>query len=316
MNRIIFLLMAVVAMMAAACNSESNSGKNTDEDKEKVSVTHAQGTTEVPVNPQRVVVLDFASLENLDLIDAKVVGLTKLAVPAYLKKYEEDESIVNVGSLVEVNLEKINELQPDLILAGGRLSESYNALSRIAPTIITNFDLDNPLGALKKDLDNLGKIFGRQDVYDQAYSDLQEKISSVKKEGDLSDEKALVVLHNQGRFSAYGSGSRFGLIHDVLGLEEASAGLDTHLHGTRASSEFIKETNPDILFIVDRSAAIGDQPLNREEVENELIRRTNAYKNGKIIYLNSDAWYLSGTGGIQSVNIMVDEVAQVFGSGS
>lgn len=301
--------------MMTACNSDS-SREASDDEREVVEILHSEGTTKVPVKPQRVVVLDFASLENLDLIDAPVVGLTKLAVPQYLKKYEEDESIVNVGSLVEVNLEKINELKPDLILAGGRLSESYKSLSRIAPTIITFFDMDDPLGALQKDLTNLGLIFQEQEVYEKVYSDLMTKIAKVREVAEGSEEKALVVLHNQGRFSAYGSGSRFGLIHDILGLKEAAPGLDTHLHGTRASSEFIKETNPDILFIVDRSAAIGDQPLNRKDVENELIRRTNAYEKDQIIYLNSEAWYLSGTGGITSINIMVDEISQLFDLGS
>lgn len=314
MNRMIFF-MIMAALMMTACNSDS-SREASDDDREVVEILHSEGTTKVPVKPQRVVVLDFASLENLDLIDAPVVGLTKLAVPQYLKKYEEDESIVNVGNLVEVNLEKINELKPDLILAGGRLSESYKSLSRIAPTIITFFDMDDPLGALQKDLTNLGLIFQEQEVYEKVYSDLMTKIAKVREVAEGSDEKALVVLHNQGRFSAYGSGSRFGLIHDILGLKEAAPGLDTHLHGTRASSEFIKETNPDILFIVDRSAAIGDQPLNRKDVENELIRRTNAYEKNQIIYLNSEAWYLSGTGGITSINIMVDEISQLFDLGS
>lgn len=314
MNRMIFF-MIMAALMMTACNSDS-SREASDDEREVVEILHSEGTTKVPVKPQRVVVLDFASLENLDLIDAPVVGLTKLAVPQYLKKYEEDESIVNVGSLVEVNLEKINELKPDLILAGGRLSESYKSLSRIAPTIITFFDMDDPLGALQKDLTNLGLIFQEQEVYEKVYSDLMTKIAKVREVAEGSEEKALVVLHNQGRFSAYGSGSRFGLIHDILGLKEAAPGLDTHLHGTRASSEFIKETNPDILFIVDRSAAIGDQPLNRKDVENELIRRTNAYEKNQIIYLNSEAWYLSGTGGITSINIMVDEISQLFDLGS
>lgn len=314
MNRMIFF-MIMAALMMTACNSDS-SREASDDEREVVEILHSEGTTKVPVKPQRVVVLDFASLENLDLIDAPVVGLTKLAVPQYLKKYEEDESIVNVGSLVEVNLEKINELKPDLILAGGRLSESYKSLSRIAPTIITFFDMDDPLGALQKDLTNLGLIFQEQEVYEKVYSDLMTKIAKVREVAEGSEEKALVVLHNQGRFSAYGSGSRFGLIHDILGLKEAAPGLDTHLHGTRASSEFIKETNPDILFIVDRSAAIGDQPLNRKDVENELIRRTNAYEKDQIIYLNSEAWYLSGTGGITSINIMVDEISQLFDLGS
>src|SRR5690625_5651045 len=150
MKRMIFLLTMAVLVMTA-CNSDS-SRQAVDDDREVVEITHSEGVTEVPVNPERVVVLDFASLENIGLINAPVVGLTKLAVPSYLKKYEEDESIVNVGSLVEVNLEKINELNPDLILAGGRLSESYKSLSRIAPTIITFFDMDDPLGALQKDL--------------------------------------------------------------------------------------------------------------------------------------------------------------------
>src|SRR5690625_5613928 len=121
-----------------ACNSDS-SRQSVDDDREVVEITHSEGVTEVPVNPQRVVVLDFASLENIGLINAPVVGLTKLAVPSYLKKYEEDESIVNVGSLVEVNLEKINELITDLILYGGRLSEFYKSLSLFVPSIYILF---------------------------------------------------------------------------------------------------------------------------------------------------------------------------------
>src|SRR5690625_1219980 len=99
MKRMIFLLTMAVLVMTA-CNSDS-SRQSVDDDREVVEITHSEGVTEVPVNPQRVVVLDFASLENIGLINAPVVGLTKLAVPSYLKKYEEDESIVNVGSLVE-----------------------------------------------------------------------------------------------------------------------------------------------------------------------------------------------------------------------
>src|SRR5690606_33127649 len=217
-----------------------------------------------------------------------------------------------VGSLVEVNMEAINELQPDFIIIGGRLAASYKTLSKIAPTIITNFDTQDPLGALQKDLQNLAKIFNAENVYDTLYDDLQQKITNIRQAIENSNDKALVVLHNRGRFSAYGSGSRFGLIHDVLKVKEAAKGLDTHLHGTRASSEFIKETNPDILFVVDRSAAIGEQALDVEVVENELIQRTNAYQNGKIIYLNSEAWYLSGTGGIESINMMIDEIWQAY----
>ena len=46
---------------------------------------------------------------------------------------------------------------------------------------------------------------------------------------------------------------------------------------------------------------------NKKEIENALIQRTNAYKNGKIIYLNPQVWYVSG-GGLTSTQMMVDEV--------
>lgn len=308
-NSTVFILCAILALSSCKNTNQKN---DTPPDTKTVSITHTLGTDDVPQHPERIVVLNFATLENLELVDANIVGIPKQAVPKYLSHFAEDEAITNVGSLVEVNLETINELQPDLIIAGTRLSDSYEALSRIAPTIYTNFDTSDPLGALKKDLDALGEIFDKSEVFDQAFSDLKTKIEAAKKMTSASEETALVVLHNKGRFSAYGSGSRFGLVHDVLGVKEAAPGLEAHLHGTRASSEFIQKTNPEVLFVVDRSAAIGDQPLNTSDIENELIERTSAFKNGKIIYLNSEAWYLSGTGGITSMNLMVDEVVSAF----
>lgn len=306
------ITLAICALITLVSCKDATKKQNIASDKETVSITHTLGTDEVPQNPERLVVLNFATMENLELVNANIAGIPKQAVPKYLSHFSEDEAIANVGSLVEVNLETINELQPDLIISGTRLSDSYPAFTKIAPTIYNNFDTKDPLGALKKDLDALGSIFDEKEVFDKAYNDLEKKIADTKTKIANSNQTALVVLHNKGRFSAYGSGSRFGLVHDILGVKEAAPGLDTHLHGTRASSEFIQKTDPDILFVVDRSAAIGDQPLNKSDIENELIQRTKAFKNNKIIYLDSEAWYLSGTGGITSMNIMVDEVASAF----
>ncbi len=126
-----------------------------------------------------------------------------------------------------------------------------------------------------------------------------------------SDDRALILLHNRGRFSAYGSGSRFGIIHDVMGFQEAEKGLGTHVHGTPVSSEFVQKANPDIIFIVDRSMIVGNAVMDKEEVENKLVKQTNAAQNGKIFYLNPEVWYLAG-GGIASVNMMIDEVSEAL----
>jgi iron complex transport system substrate-binding protein len=100
-------------------------------------------------------------------------------------------------------------------------------------------------------------------------------------------------------------------VFDVLGVQESVEGLEVHRHGNPVSSEFVQKANPDILFIVDRSLVVEKAVLDKAEVENKLIQQTNAAKSSKIYYLSPEMWYLVG-GGITSLNIMIDEVAQAF----
>lgn len=304
---IFFALGAIIALAGCTGNQQKKEVAG-----ETVTVTHSLGTVEVPVNPQRVVALDFSALENLDYLGIKPVGIPKSGVPSHLSKYKDDSSIADVGTVVEVNLEKINELQPDLIIIGGRLSDSYNDLSAIAPVIYpTVIGTTDFLGAFKSNLDDLGRIFDKQEEVDLAYAEIEKKVAEVKEKVEATDERALILLHNRGRFSAYGSGSRFGIIHDVMGFQEAEKGLGTQIHGTPVSSEFIQKANPDIIFIVDRSMIVGNGVMDKDEVENKLVKQTNAARNGKIIYLNPEVWYLAG-GGIASVNMMIDEVSKAL----
>jgi len=309
MKKISLFIAVTTALLFASCKNEQKDTTNSN--KETVTIIHDLGTVAVPKNPERIVVLDYSELEDLDYIGAKVVGIPKSGIPSHLKKYEEDSSIEDLGNVVEINIEKINELQPDLIIIGGRLRESYPQLSKIAPTILTEWDSKDHLKALKKNLDDLGEIFNKKEELNKAYNEVVAKGNRIKAEAEKSDKKALVVLHNKGKMSAYGSGSRFGLIHDVLGVKEAASNLGVHLHGSSVSNEFVMEKNPDILFVVDRSDAIGDKGLNKNDFENPLIKSTNAYKNGKIVYLNSSIWYLSG-GGITSINMMMDEIEKAI----
>ena len=62
------------------------------------------------------------------------------------------------------------------------------------------------------------------------------------------DEKALIVLGSEGKVSAYGPNSRFGLIHDVFGFKPADEKIEVSTHGQNVSFEYIVETNPDILI--------------------------------------------------------------------
>ena len=106
--------------------------------------------------------------------------------------------------------------------------------------------------------------------------------------------------------------SRFGVIHDAFGVKPATAGLSVSNHGQAISYEFIAQTDPDWLFVIDRDAAIGREGSPaRSMLDNELIRPTKAWKTGRVVYLNNYNWYLLGSAGC-AMQQSVDEVARAL----
>ncbi len=63
----------------------------------------------------------------------------------------------------------------------------------------------------------------------------------MKKQAEASANNALVVLVNEGQLSAYGKGSRFGLIHDTFGFKAADDKIEASTHGQSVSYEYVLE---------------------------------------------------------------------------
>ncbi|WP_330398338.1 hypothetical protein [Lachnoclostridium sp. An138] len=70
------------------------------------------------------------------------------------------------------------------------------------------------------------------------------------------------------------------------------------------------EKNPEYLFVMDRDAAIGTDgaQLAKEIVENELVMELDVYKNGNIVYLAHPAVWYTAEGGIQALDIMLQDL--------
>lgn len=302
---------SVLALFSAftltSCNSSGEQAEVTSANQQEIVISHDLGTTNVKTNPSRVVVLDLGSLETLDQLGVKVVGAPKRNLPEYLNHYEEDASVTDVGTLKEVNFEKIQALSPDLIIISGRLQDSYKELSEIAPTIFVAVDYNDYLNSFEKNVRLLGQLFEKEDEAETALAAIKVKVNENRELIKDNLGKGLILLYNNGRFSAYGKGSRFGFVHDVMEVKPAIEDLEVSTHGNLVSNEFIQETNPDYLFIIDRGAIVNGSGSSKDEIENALIKQTNAYKNNKIIYLDPSVWYIS-EGGLTSVNEMADEV--------
>lgn len=303
-------LMVSMILLLAACGSKEESKTETADAKqaatEKMTIEHKYGEVEIDKNPEKVVVFDFGILDTLDELGVEVTGVPQASVPAYLEKYA-GEGYTNVGSLKEPDFEAIHTMQPDVIFITTRQAELYEQFAEIAPTVYVELDYTKYMESFEKNMNLVGEIFDKKDEVANSVEEIKASVEEVNKKASALDKKGLIVLANEGKVSAYGPSSRFGVIHDVFGFGAADEKIEVSTHGQSITMEYIMETNPDVLFVIDRNTAVGGEAGAEKVIENELVKKTTAFQEDKIIYLDPDAWYLSG-GGLQSVKLMAEEI--------
>lgn len=316
------LMIGLILLFLAACGSDDDNkdtATNADTDREEtasgtVTVEHELDTTEVPMNPESVVVFDFGILDTLDKLDVEsVTGVPKGGtIPTYLSTFESDE-YENIGSLKEPDFEKISELDPDLIIISDRQAALYDQLAEIAPTIPLGVDNTDYMNSFKDNMEIIGKIFNKEAEVAEELTAIDDSIVDLNERAKANGEKALIILANDDKISAYGPSSRFGIIHDVFGIKAVDENIDASTHGMNVTFEYVMEQNPDVLYVIDRGAVVGgsESESAKQLVENELVENTNAYKNDNIYYLNPEFWYLSG-GGLVSVSEMVKQIDETI----
>lgn len=303
----IFTVILVLAACGGTKEEEASKPASSNErSDEKMTIKHQYGEAVVEKNPKKVVVFDFGVLDTLDELGVEVTGVPQVTIPSYLKKYN-DKKYTNVGSLKEPDFEAIHALKPDVIFISGRQAELYGQFAEIAPTVYVGMDYTNYMDSFTKNMNLIGKVFGKEDQVASELKAIQTRVDEVNKKAASVNEKGLIVLANEGKVSAYGPSSRFGLIHDVFGFGAADQNIEVSTHGQSITFEYIKEKNPDVLFVIDRATAVGGEIGAKEIVENELVKKTAAYQKDKIVYLDADSWYLSG-GGLQSMKDMTAEI--------
>ncbi|WP_405491225.1 ABC transporter substrate-binding protein [Nocardia sp. NBC_00511] len=108
------------------------------------TVTHSSGTSLVPADPKRIVVLSTSALDAvcaLGLWDRVVGAATiagKTAQPGYLGTGIAE--IPGVGLVGDADPAKVAELKPDLILGTASDGPHYDAFQTIAPTVLVSTD--------------------------------------------------------------------------------------------------------------------------------------------------------------------------------
>ncbi|MBT9432859.1 siderophore ABC transporter substrate-binding protein [Candidatus Sodalis endolongispinus] len=274
-----------------------------------LTIDHAQGSTTVPLNPQKVIILKPMMLDNADALGIPVAGVpqTSSHLPPFLAKYTGHDYL-NAGTLFEPDYEALSNARPDLIIAGGRAHDAYDKLSEIAPTIILDIDPEHFMASMSQRVQQLASIFGKQQQATTLLNNFQDRIKQIKAQAAQAGN-AMVVMVSGGKMSAYSPGSRFGFLFDELGFQPATAFTETGPHGRIVTAEFISQADPAWLFVLDRDNAIGraEWQSAQQVLDNALIHRTRAWRDKHVVYFDAASLYIAG--GLQSYDQLLDKIS-------
>ena len=333
MKKILALLLAgAMALSLAACSqpaedssskpAEGSSSKEEASSKEEtpktvtVEVVNGEGQmidVEFPVAPKKVAVLNYQTLDFLDAMGLEdcIGGVITGSLPEHLKKYAEDDSIVNLGSMKDIDMEALAEMEPDVIFSSDRTAKKYDVFSSIAPTMSCAIVYkDGFMKSYETLAKKHGQIFGLDNATADIIADYKARVEAIN--AKFGGKTALLGIF-AGGLNTLGNTGRAGIVVNEMGFVNAAGDEDVN-HGNKSSYEVFLELNPEYMFILDKDTAVGTEAVAaKEQMENDIIKQTDAYKNNKIIYLEPGAcWYLCD-GGITAFDLMLTDLEEDLG---
>ncbi|MFV2113109.1 ABC transporter substrate-binding protein [Micromonospora sp. LOL_025] len=280
--------------LTACGESDPVAGTTTGETRE---ITHAMGTTKVPTEPKRVVVLDTDKIDTALTLGVTPVGAATAGEARSWPTYFGEEKLAGikeVGVLTEPDLEAINALKPDLILGSKfRQEKFYDELAAIAPTVFTekvgitwkeNFLFD---GAA------LGKEQQAKDLlatYETRAREFGAKL------GDAATREVSIVRFMPTEIRVYGPDSFSGIVIGDTGLgrperQQLTGKEDRRMD--RVSPERIGEVDGDVIFVT----AYGEKAAAEQAkvTGGTLWKGLSAVKAGKSHVVSDEIW-MTGIG--------------------
>lgn len=270
------------------------------------TVTHAMGTTAVPAEPQRVVVLDTGELDSVTALGVTPVGAVEsLPGEGLLDYLEEDaEGVEIVGTIEEPNLERIAALEPDLILSSKLRHEAiYERLAAIAPTVFTE-----TVGVVwKENLLVHAEALGKRDAAGRLLADYEERARTLGESLGEPRPQVSVVRFLPGETRIYLNETFVGTILRDAGIPRPPA-QDKADFALYPSLEQIGLMAGDVILYTHYGPE-KDTTL-AEVTGSPLWARLDAVEAGRAFEVPEDHWMLGI--GIRAAALVLDDLERML----
>jgi iron complex transport system substrate-binding protein len=200
--------------------------------------------------PQRIVSLGPINTENVYLLGAedRLVADTNYCVRPEAAKSKE-----KIGSVMQVSIEKILSLRPDLILATGLTQPQQLKKLRELGLRVEQFQQPASFAEICTYFLRLGRLLGLEQRAEQVIREAESRVAAVT--------AAAAQLPRRKVFLQIGSHPLFGaapdsFTHDFIALSGAVNVMGDQKHGT-VSYEKVLVKNPDVIIIAMMGSEAG-----------------------------------------------------------
>ena len=273
-------------------------------------ITHAMGVTDVPDNPQRIIVLTNEGTEALLAVGITPVGAVKsfLGDPWYDHIAAEMADVTVVGEESALNLEAIAALQPDLIIGNKTRQEKvYEQLSAIAPTVMA----ERLRGDWKINMALYTDAAGKGAEGAAALAAFDARAAKLGGEaGPLLEEQISLVRFMSGMTRIYYNDTFAGLILKQIGFHRPPA-QDNPFFADDVGKERIPDFAGDRMFyfVYETGDGAGDSQA-ADWTADPLWQNLDVVKAGKAYMVSDAIWNTAG--GIIAANLMLDDLERFY----
>ncbi|AFY44799.1 iron-siderophore ABC transporter substrate-binding protein [Nostoc sp. PCC 7107] len=255
-------------------------------------VRHVKGETCIPLNPQRIVTLDFNSFAALLALDTKPIATwITTEIEDDFRYFQEKANGVEIlrSSSGRINLEKLVLLHPDLIIVISHpvFKEVYKYASQIAPTVVLPWI--ETRGNWKQHIQDAARILNRTETgiqlinhYHQRVHKLKQRISNHHREIRISFAYVAggrLVITRQQSFAG-------GVLNDIGILNPIF--VESGDNDLPISEELLPKIDSDILFVAPLRK--DDNSVIKQLQQKPLWSKLKAVQQNQVYLVDFSVW--------------------------
>ncbi|MBA2942893.1 ABC transporter substrate-binding protein [Paenibacillus sp. CGMCC 1.16610] len=301
-------VMIVFLLLASACSgsSKSNTASSTPNPSATPAasasfprtITSAKGEqVTITKKPEKVALVHWGLTEDLLSFDIPSIGIalpfaekqSLLGIDLYKPYIDMHKEVTIVGENTEVNMERLLQYGPDLIIAGTETNQKVvDQLSKIAPTIFideTKTDVWNDWpGVMTK----FGEILGQEDIAKQNIDKFNSKVTEAKDQ--LKAVQGNVAYLQVRDKTMWLQGTQYaGHYYEPLGLKAPEQAKG---EGAAITLEGLVQINPDYIFLGYFNYRDKSLPALADEWEKSDVWKTlKAVKENHVYKIDGEVAY-------------------------